>query len=88
MLNEKRETNRFGEVKYKNRKPLHHCYNGSYKASIGLGYVNWTFNMGCPFWFMDAVAQLATTASDSARIYTETNPIVFLSHVIVPRHDR
>ena len=39
---------------------------------------------------MDAkrtVAQLATKASQTLHAYTETNPIVFISHIIAPRHD-
>ena len=32
------------------------------------------------------VAQLATKASETLHAYTETNPIVFILHVIAPRH--
>ena len=30
----------------------------------------------------------ATKASQTLHAYTETNPIVFISHIIAPRHDR
>ena len=33
-----------------------------------------------------AVAQLATKASQTLHAYTETNPIIFISHIIAPRH--
>ena len=61
-------------------------------SSMSLSYVTWTFNMGRPFWFMDAYVSGCTTChqivTDSACIYTDTNPKVFISHIIAPRHDR
>ena len=33
-------------------------------------------------------AQFATKASQNVHAYTGTNPILFIKHIIVPRHDR
>ena len=41
-----------------------------------------SFNIGRPFCFMDS----ATNASQTLYAYIETNPIVFISHNIAPRH--
>ena len=45
-----------------------------------------------PFCFMDSVvawwtvAQLTSEATQSLHAYTETNMILFISHIIAPRH--
>ena len=33
------------------------------------------------------VAQLAAKASQTLHAHTETSPVVFVSHIIAPRHD-
>ena len=46
-----------------------------------------SFNMGRPFCIMDR-ERLHNLQPKRHRRYTETNPIVFISNIIVPRHDR
>ena len=49
------------------------------RLTWGVHFVSWTLSV---------VAQLATTASQTLHAYTGTIPIVFIKHIIVPRHDR
>ena len=48
-----------------------------------LSYVTWTFNVGRPFWFMEQLHNLSPKCRRLS-MHTETNPIVFISHIIAP----